>query len=94
MGAEIVAIAPDDARAVLSFGERTPIPFPCLADPDREVFDRYDVGRSALSFGQRPAVFAIGPEGTILQAWRGRQAWEIPANDEVLGALRQEQERS
>jgi peroxiredoxin len=63
------------------------MPFPLLADPERAVFQLYGVGSGALSLGQRPAVFLIGPEGEIRVAWRGKQQWDIPSVDEIVQAL-------
>jgi peroxiredoxin len=86
-GAVVVTIAPSPVEAVLAADRDLTLPFPCLADPDCAVFKRYSVGSSAWSLGQRPAVFLIGPFGELEKAWRGRQQWEIPSLDEILGAL-------
>jgi peroxiredoxin len=86
-GAAVVTIAPSPDDAVLAAARDLRLPFPCLADPDRAVFRRYAVGSSAWSLGQRPAVFLIGPSGELWKAWKGRQQWEIPSVDEILGAL-------
>jgi peroxiredoxin len=86
-GAVVVTIAPSPVEAVLAADRDLKLPFPCLADPDRALFRRYSVGSSAWSLGQRPAVFLIGPSGELAKAWKGRQQWEIPAVDEILGVL-------
>lgn len=82
-----MAIAPSNPEEVRFFDARVALPFPCLGDPDREVFRRYGVGASLWSLGQRPAVFLIGPDGEIRRSWHGRQQWEIPSIEDILVAI-------
>ena len=83
----MLAIAPSPVDEVLAATRDPLLPFPCLADPDRVVFRQYEVGSSAWSLGQRPAVFLIGPSGKLEKTWKGRQQWESPSVDEILEAL-------
>jgi peroxiredoxin len=92
-GAVVLAIAPSPIEEVLAAARDLQLPFPCLADPDRDIFRQYAVGSSTWSLGQRPAVFLIGPAGELVKAWRGRQQWEIPSVDEILGTLERAAER-
>jgi peroxiredoxin len=82
--AAVLAVAPEE---VIAFSQTNPMPFPCLADPKREVFRLYGVGSGVISLGQRPAVFLIGSGGEIRESWRGKQQWEIPSVDEMVQAL-------
>lgn len=86
-GALIVCVAPhgiDDAREIR---DRDALPFAVLADEDRSVFRAYDVASTALSLGQRPAVFVVDAEGDVRFAYVGTQQWDIPKNEQVLDCL-------
>jgi peroxiredoxin len=80
----IAATEPDDG----SF-QSWDLPFPCLADPDRSVFRQYGVLSRALSLGQRPAVFVVAGDGSIVASWLGEQQWQIPSVDEILHKVRE-----
>ncbi len=62
--AQLLAIAPDSREQAQAYFQRNDIPFPCLADPDREVYRRYDVKSALVSLG-------TGIAGTILGQGRG-----------------------
>jgi peroxiredoxin Q/BCP len=83
-GAQVVAIAPDDAEAVAKFVRDSSYPFPLLADPDHTVFDAYDVVSTMMSLGQRPALFVVDRDGIVRFDSIGSQQWQIPSNDNVL----------
>ena len=87
VGAEILAIAPHRLAEVERFAARAALPFPLLADPRREAYRRYEVGRSLWSLGQRPGLYLIDRAGVVQYALLGAQQWEIPANDDVLAVL-------
>jgi peroxiredoxin len=86
-GAQVVAIAPDDADGVARFVRDNNYPFPLLADPDHRVFDAYDVLNKLVSLGQRPAVFVVDRDGIVRFDSIGTQQWQIPTNDNVLAVL-------
>jgi len=86
-GAQLLAIAPDTLENARRYFETNEIPFPCLPDPDREVFRRYDVKSAMISLGQRPGLFVIDKEGAVRYAYLGWQQWEIPSVDETLEQL-------
>jgi peroxiredoxin Q/BCP len=86
-GAQVIAIAPDSLDNARRYFETNDIPFPCLPDPDREVFRLYDVRSALVSLGQRPALFIIDKGGIVRYAYLGWQQWEIPAVDETLEQL-------
>lgn len=86
-GAEVIAIAPDTLENARRYFETNAIPFPCLPDPDRDVFRLYDVKSAMVSLGQRPALFVIDREGAVRYAYLGWQQWEIPSVDETLAQL-------
>ena len=86
-GAQVIAIAPDTLENAQSYFQRNEMPFPCLADPDRAVFRRYDVKSAVVSLGQRPGLFVIDGEGVVRYAYLGWQQFEIPSVDETLRQL-------
>jgi peroxiredoxin len=86
-GAKILAIAPDTLENAHTYFQTNDIPFPCLPDPDRQVFGQYDVKSAMISLGQRPGLFIIDKEGIVRYAHLGWQQWEIPSVDETLEQL-------
>ncbi len=87
VGAQVVAIAPDDAAGVARFTRGNGFPFPLLADEAHQVFDAYDVISKLSSLGQRPALFVVDPSGIVRFDSIGKQQWEIPTNDNVLDVI-------
>lgn len=79
-----MAIVRDTTENARAYFREHPIPFPCLADEGRQVYDLYGVATEALSLGQRPGLFVIDRQGTVRFAHIGRQQWDIPGNAEVL----------
>jgi peroxiredoxin len=86
-GAQIVCVAPHGIDDVREIRERDSLPFPVLANEDRDVFRAYDVASTLLSLGQRPAVFVVDAEGDVRFAYVGTQQWDIPENARVLECL-------
>ena len=85
--AQLLAIAPDSLEHAQIYFERNEIPFPCLADPEREVYRQYDVKSALVSLGQRPGLFIVDGEGVVRYAYLGWQQWEIPSVEETLRQL-------
>jgi len=85
--AQVLAIAPDTLENARRYSEDNDIPFPCLPDPDRQVFRQYDVKSAMISLGQRPGLFIIDRDGAVRYAHLGWQQWEIPSVDETLEQL-------
>ncbi len=85
--AQLLAIAPDSLEHARAYFQRQDIPFPCLADPDQEVYRRYDVKSALVSLGQRPGLFIVDGEGVVRYAYLGWQQWEIPSVEETLRQL-------
>lgn len=85
--AQLLAIAPDTPEHARDYFQRNAIPFPCLADPDRQVFRQFDVKSAMVSLGQRPGLFIVDGEGIVRYAYLGWQQWEIPSVDDTLREL-------
>ncbi len=86
-GVQILAIAPDSLEHAQEYFQRNEIPFPALADPEREVYRQYDVKSALVSLGQRPGLFIVDREGVVRYAYLGWQQWEIPSVEEILREL-------
>ena len=80
-------MAPDTIENARSHFERNTLQFPCLADPERRVFQTYDVQSRLISMGQRPALFLIDKEGIVRFAYLGWQQWQIPTTESMLEKL-------
>lgn len=85
--AQVLAIAPDTLEHAGAYFQRHDAPFPCLADPERQVFRQYDVQSALISLGQRPGLFILDEEGVVRYAYLGWQQWEIPSIQETLRQL-------
>jgi peroxiredoxin len=86
-GIEVLALAPGGVEETGAFAARRAIPFPLLADPDREVFRSYQVESRLRSLGQRPALYAVDRDGIVRYASLGTQQWQLGDIDEALAAL-------
>jgi peroxiredoxin len=87
LGAEVLAISAEPARASESYLRTHPLPYPTLIDEDHAVFDDYDATSRLLSLGQRPALFVVDAAGVIRFEEVGAQQWNIPSNRQVLSVL-------
>jgi peroxiredoxin len=85
--AEILVLARDTLDNARGYFEQNELPFPCLPDPDAEVYRLYDVKSAVISLGQRPGLFVIDGEGTVRYSYLGWQQWEIPSVEETLEVL-------
>jgi peroxiredoxin Q/BCP len=84
---QVLAIAPDTVERAHTYFQSHDIPFPCLADPERQVFRLYDVKSALVSLGQRPGLFIVDGDGVVRYAYLGWQQWEIPSVQETLKHL-------
>ena len=55
-GIEVLALAPGSLDQTDAFAAARGIPFPLLADPQRDVYRAYEVESRLLSLGRRPAL--------------------------------------
>lgn len=91
-GVEVLALAPGTVEETGAFVAARELPFPCLADAEREVYRTYQVESHLLSLGQRPALYAIDRHGIVRYAFLGTQQWQVGDVDEALAALESAQE--
>ena len=87
LDAQIVAISAESTSAGERYLKKNPTPFPLIGDDDHQVFDTYDVISKMMSLGQRPALFVIDADGTVVYNQVGTQQFQIPPNEEILTIL-------
>ena len=89
-GAVILGVSIDPIKSHEKFTEKFDLPFPLLADEEKEIAEAYGVwgekkfmGRTYM--GTHRVTFLIGPDGRIKKIWRQVKPSEHAA--EVLAAL-------
>ncbi len=92
LGAVVLGVSPDTAASHAKFAAKHHLPFPLLADPTKQVIERYGAWGEKVSYGKKTtgvirSTVWIGPDGTIRKIWpHVAKADEHPG--EVLAALR------
>ena len=66
-GVSLIGISPQDEATHTRFRERYSLPFPLLADPDKQVIRAYDCN-GLLGFGVSRVTYLIGKDGRIQEA--------------------------
>jgi peroxiredoxin Q/BCP len=66
-GVSLIGISPQDQATHTRFRERYSLPFPLLADPDKQVIRAYDCN-GLLGFGVSRVTYLIGKDGRIQEA--------------------------
>lgn len=74
-GVAVVGVSADSAESHGRFAEKYDLPFPLLADPDRQILEAYGAwGEKNLygktSVGIKRTTFLIGPDGTVLHVFK------------------------
>lgn len=85
-----MGVFPQGLDAVAGFATREEIPFPILADPDRQmtrdygvyVRFRYDSWNTA-----RPSVILIDPEGFVRKLWVGSHQLDWPVTADFWAVI-------
>jgi|SRR5215831_15129379 len=75
-GAAVLVILGDSPERVTRYGTSLGVPFPILADPDHEVYHRFDLERAYLVI-QRTASVVVDRDGRIryLKRATNPQTW-------------------
>jgi thioredoxin-dependent peroxiredoxin len=70
-GARIYGVSPDSVESHRRFRDKFGLPFPLLADPDREVVERYGFWgeRANGSVGVIRSTVLIAEDGTVERVW-------------------------
>jgi thioredoxin-dependent peroxiredoxin len=94
LGTPIIGISPDSAKAHAKFAGKHSLTVTLLADEAKEAIEAYGVWIQKKMYGRtymgvERSTFLIGPDGTVLRAWRGVK---VPGHAaEVLAALKKQQ---
>ena len=81
-GAAVLGINPGRTASHLKFKQRHNFPFPLLVDEGKKVALRYGAAGLAGGLIVKRSVYAIGKDGRIVFAQRGK-----PASEEILAAI-------
>ena len=74
-GAVLLGISPDTSKAQKKFEEKFSLPFPLLADADKEIAHAFNVMQEKNMYGKKVmgvarTTFVIGPDGKIKHVFR------------------------
>jgi peroxiredoxin Q/BCP len=94
-GVAVVGVSADPVASHERFADKYDLPFPLVADPDREILDAYGVWGEKSFYGKKTVgtkrtTFLIGPDGRVLHVFKrpktDRHAEEILAKLAALTA--------
>ena len=94
-GVAVIGVSADDEASHERFSEKYDLPFPLVADTDREILIRYGVWGEKNFYGKKSmgikrTTFLIDPEGTVRHVFKrpktGAHAEEVLAKRETLEA--------
>jgi peroxiredoxin Q/BCP len=91
-GAVVLGVSPDSAKSHLKFIDKFKLSFPLLVDEDHAVAEKYGAWGEKVMYGKKMmglirSTFLIGPDGTLLKAWRKVKVKDHAAD--VLAALKE-----
>jgi thioredoxin-dependent peroxiredoxin len=86
-GVTLLGVSPQDAETHTRFRERFSLPFPLLADPDKQVVRAYDCN-GLLGFGVSRVTYLIGTDGRIQEVAKAalRVAPHLALAEKILKA--------
>lgn len=90
-GLTVLGISPDTFKAQKKFEEKFELPYPLLADAEKQVATLFDVVKEKNMYGKKVmgierTTFFIAPDGSIAHVWRKVKPEGHP--DEVLAEFR------
>jgi peroxiredoxin Q/BCP len=79
MDAEVLGVSPDSMESHKSFQENHGLPFPLIADEDRELANAYGAWGEKQNYGRTyegiiRSTFIVDPEGRVAEAMRNVKA--------------------
>ena len=89
LGAEVVVVGPEDARAFETYWEKERLPFVGLPDPKASVLKLYGQEVNLFKLGRMPAQVLIDKQGVARFVHYGHSMMDIPPNEELLDLIRQ-----
>ena len=91
LNAEIIGISPDSSKSHTKFRDKYGLQVTLLSDEQKSVIEAYGVWAEKKMYGKtymgvERSTFLVGPDGTIVQAWKGVK---VPGHaDAVLEVLK------
>ena len=89
-GVAILAISNEDQKRGAKLKEKLDLPFPLLADSERQIIQAYGVFHHNEPKGRpisRPATFVLDTEGVIRYRYVGDSPPDRPAAEAILDAI-------
>jgi peroxiredoxin len=87
LGAEVIAVGPEEPGDFKKYWDAEKMPFPGLADPRHQAADRFGQEVRVLKLGRMPALFIIDREGIVRFAHRASAMWDIPPDEQLFNLL-------
>ena len=84
---EVIAIGATKPERMAKHWEKEQFPFRGVPDPDKTILGALGQEFKLSKFGRMPAVLIIDTEGIVRHAHYGKNAGDIPSNDDVLALL-------
>lgn len=74
MGAQVFGVSPDSEESHKNFKEKHDLNFPLIADPDKDILEKFDAYGEKTMFGKTKmgvirTTYIIDPEGEIQAKW-------------------------
>src|SRR5438128_2747429 len=91
LGATIVGVSRDSLKSHEGFKAKMSFPFELVSDADEKLCTQFGVIKMKNMYGKKVrgierSTFLIGPDGTLIQEWRGVK---VPGHvDEVLAVVK------
>jgi thioredoxin-dependent peroxiredoxin len=75
IGLDVIGVSPDKMKPIEKFAAKFGLTFPLASDEGHAVADRYGTWVEKSMYGRKymgmeRSTFLIGPDGTVLKAWR------------------------
>lgn len=89
-GISVIGVSPDDDASHARFAEQHDLPFPLVADPGREIIERYGVWGERKNYGKtfmglQRTTFLIDEEGVIQHVFKRPRT--ANHTEEIIGKL-------
>jgi peroxiredoxin Q/BCP len=85
VGLDVVGISPDAVDSHAAFAEKHDLPFPLLADPEREVMTAWGAWGTKVLYGREVTgtircAFLLDPDGVVRKVWKRVSTGTFAAN--------------
>jgi len=87
---EIVIIGPEKEESFKNYWKKNDLQFVGLPDPEHKVLKLYGQEVNLFKLGRMPAQMLIDKSGILGYVHYGHSMSDIPANDEIIGLIKEE----